>query len=521
VIVPDALPDVEVLRRLLASQLGLRFDDDRLELLSEVLAERTAASGAPSPDAYLARLASGDDEELDALAERLTVGETYFFRNANDIEAFARAALPDRIRARAGERRLRLLSAGCSSGEEPYTLAMLVRDEPRLSGWDVRVHGFDVNPTAVARARAGRYSSWSLRQTSPELRARFFEPAGREFRVVDDVKAIVALEQRNIVADDAALWPAHAYDVVFCRNVLMYLAPEAMRAVVARLASALVPGGYLFLGHAETLRGVSTEFHLRQAHGAFYYQSRVAGEQPPAALPWLTRPREAEGSAPAAPPPRRAAREGGPREGGRSGWYQTIRDSTERIAALARAPAAASAPPAAPAPGRLSAARVLGALELLERERFREALETLGAGPPEAERDVDALLLRAVLLATSGELERAEAVCARVFLLDELNAEAHYVRALCREHAGDPAGAAEHDRYAQYLDPTFAMPRLHLGLLARRGGDLDRARRELSRALALLAAEDGSRILLLGGGFTRSALVDLCRAELTACGGQP
>ena len=129
------------------------------------------------------------------------------------------------------------------------------------------------------------------------------------------------------------------------------------------------------------------------------------------------------------------------------------------------------------------------------------------------------MLLRAVLLTTSGDVAGAERVCARILERDELNAEAHYLRALCREHAGDVAAAADHDRYALYLDPTFSMPRLHLGLLAKRAGDLELARRELSRALVLLAGEEGSRILLLGGGFTRDALLEVCRAELGACGG--
>jgi chemotaxis protein methyltransferase CheR len=139
--------------------------------------------------------------------------------------------------------------------------------------------------------------------------------------------------------------------------------------------------------------------------------------------------------------------------------------------------------------------------------------------PLEEETDTDVLLLRAVLLLSSGDAVRAEEVCERVLALDELNAEAHYVKALCREHAGDPAAAANHDHYALYLDPTFAMPRLHLGLMAKRAGDAEGARRELARALALLAGEAGSRILLLGGGFGRDALLAFCRAELRACGG--
>jgi chemotaxis protein methyltransferase CheR len=159
------------------------------------------------------------------------------------------------------------------------------------------------------------------------------------------------------------------------------------------------------------------------------------------------------------------------------------------------------------------------AVELLKDERFAEALQLLGDPPGGATRDPDTLLLRAVLLTLSGRLDEAERVCRDLCRLDELSAGAHYLLALCREGAGDTAGAAEQDRTAAYLDPGFAMPRLHLGLLARRGGDMRGARHEMEQALDLLAREDASRILLFGGGFTREALLHLCRAELLAIGG--
>jgi len=285
----------------------------------------------------------------------------------------------------------------------------------------------------------------------------------------------------------------------------MYFSPEVIRQVVARIARALAPGGYLFLGHAETLRGVSTEYHLRQSHGTFYYQSR--GDEEGAPEPAFAAPFS---DVPATPAPVASA------QGGQASWVQAIHDASERVAKVTAA-ARETAPRDTPALD--DGARVALALELLKRERFADALAALGARASAGEDDVDALLLRAVLLTTSGDVAGAERVCARILERDELNAEAHYLRALCREHAGDVAAAADHDRYALYLDPTFSMPRLHLGLLAKRAGDLELARRELSRALVLLAGEEGSRILLLGGGFTRDALLDLCRAELGASGG--
>src|SRR5207249_1702962 len=115
-------------------------------------------------------------------------------------------------------------------------------------------------------------------------------------------------------------------------------------------------------------------------------------------------------------------------------------------------------------------------------------------------------------------ISEAERVCRHLLELDELNAGAHYLLALCREQAGDARAAVDHNQAAAYLDPGFAMPHVHLGLVARRGGDLETARRELEQAWVLLSREDPARILLFGGGFSRQALAELCRAALTACG---
>jgi chemotaxis protein methyltransferase CheR len=511
--VRDALDrtQLDAFRDAVAVRFGLHFDDGKLDLLADVAAQRLDASGGLPFDEYVARLVDGaDPDETLALAERLTVGETYFFRNRNDLEAFVAVVLPDRMRARERERRLRILSAGCSSGEEPYTLAMLVHGVPALEAWDVRIRGVDVNPAAVARAAAGRYGEWSLRQTPRDMRARFFRQERGGHRLVDEVRSMVEIEQRNLVEDDPGLWQPGAYDVVFCRNVTMYFSPEVARRVVARIARSLAPGGYLFLGHAETLRGVSTAFHLRDSHGTFYYRLRD-GNRPDdvPAVPAASTP------SPTPSPAAVALSEGG--------WMEVIQRASERIVRLTdperRGPESPPSGAQTPPPSRRDPAPAALALELLRDERYGEALAALGAPVLEREVDRETLLLRSVLLAISGDPRQAERVCARLLELDELNAEAHYVMALCREHARDLAGAANHDQYALYLDPTFAMPRLHLGLMESRAGRREAARRELARALVLLAAEDGSRLLLLGGGFTREALVNLCRAELRACGG--
>jgi chemotaxis protein methyltransferase CheR len=225
---------------------------------------------------------------------------------------------------------------------------------------------------------------------------------------------------------------------------------------------------------------------LRHTHGTFYYQRKDASE-------------------PGLPP----------------GRPEALRE-TPPAPAAARDDITWRAPPK-PDP---IAARPLGgwdpapALDLLRRERFADALACLRRAPPAAGRDPDILLLEAALLAHSGRFSAADIACRRLLMLDGLNAGAHYLLALCREHEDDRDGAGEHDRIASYLDPAFAMPWLHLGLLARRGGDPPTARQALGQALILLQREDASRILLFGGGFGRAALSALCETALRECGGR-
>jgi chemotaxis protein methyltransferase CheR len=203
-------------------------------------------------------------------------------------------------------------------------------------------------------------------------------------------------------------------------------------------------------------------------------------------------------------------------------WFDIIRRASERIANLT----AENDRPPGRTPGKTGTQEAAQpmvwdralVLELLRSERFGEAMEILRALPPESNADADAQLLLAVLLTNSGELPEAEKVCQRLLQLDELNAGAHYLIALGREHAGDRDAAVEHDQTAVYLDSAFAMPHLHIGLMAKRFAEMQTAQRELGCALALLDREDPSRILLFGGGFTREALAAFCRAELRACG---
>lgn len=455
--------EVARFRGLIAARLGLDFDESKLGNLARVLAAHCQGDCAD----YLERLAAAPLAQLAALAPELTVTETYFYRYRDQIDAFAEVALPACLEAAGDQRPVRILSAGCASGDEPYSLAIAARESAGVGAGRIDLCAIDLNPLMLAKAARAHYTQWSLREFPAELKQRWFRREGDAFVLSDAIRRMVHFENRNLADSDAGFWQPGAYDIIFCRNVLMYFTPEQMQAAVERIAGALAPGGYLFVGHAETLRGLSNDFHLCHTHGTFYYcRKPQPGAPPPVALPAVPHWQSALGL-------------------DDTSWIDAIARAAQRISMLADArpePAAVKAPGAA------------GAL------------------------DPDALLLQAVGLSQSGALDQAEAACRQLLALDELNAGAHYVLGLCREENGDAAGALGCYQNAAYLDPGFAMARLHAGLLARRQGSRDAARHDLAQALPLLKREDAARLLLFGGGFRREALIALCRAELSALG---
>ena len=256
----------ERFRGWISQRFGLNFDDSKLDFLAEVLSRR-ADKRALAPRPYLDRLDGPDVEsEMQALALELTVPETYFFRHIDQFHAFTDVALPHAQAARAAERKLTVLSAGCASGEEPYTLAMLLRERVTEPGWEIVIRALDVNPAMLAKAARGCYSAWALRETPADALRRWFRSVGRDFQLDDSILSAVSFHEANLSRDNAELWAPATYDVIFCRNVMMYLTANVARALVARLTRSLVPGGHLFLGHAETLRGLSNDYHLCHTH---------------------------------------------------------------------------------------------------------------------------------------------------------------------------------------------------------------------------------------------------------------
>lgn len=465
---------------LIDERLGLHFDGSSLKELGAILRARMRTLRCGGFDGYLRRFADARSmhEELRDLAVSLTIGETYFFRSPEQFAVFSEVALPRLVRAQPS-RPVRILSAGCATGEEPYSLAITLRETGASAPAQVSILGLDVNPESIAKARRGRYSPWAMRATPLDYMEKYFRRERNQFVLDEGVRAMVQFEERNLTLEDAAFWQPHSFDVIFCRNVTMYQSARALAELIARFARVLEPDGLLFLGHAEPLRGITQAFRVEHSHGAFYYILREAG--PPTAVEVKTR---------AAPPAPQLA--------------------SPAVSQLLSRQLDSPNPPESRASLTLAAA-------LLTAEHFDEALTTLEALPRTDRADPDVLLLTAMIQMERGKLDEAAGLCAALLALDDLNAAAHYLIALCHEHGGRRAAAVDSYRVGVYLDRAFAMPHLRLGLMFRREGDLHNARRELQNASLLLAQEDPARVLLFGGGFSRGTLIDLCASELRLC----
>jgi chemotaxis protein methyltransferase CheR len=268
--------EFRLLRELIQARCGLFLRDDHGFLLERRLGPRLELLGLESFAAYhrFLRLDPGRRAELEAAVELLTTRETCFFREPRQLRAFSEELLPLLAREGAAERRLRIWSAGCSTGEEAYTIAILALRSGLFAGWDVQVCGTDISRRALAAARAGRYRAEAFRAPESEQLRPWFRPRGDGWEVGPEARRLVSFGHHNLL-DGGLPGPA---DAVFCRNVLMYFDLPDRRRVVGAFHRRLRPGGFLLLGHAESLLHLTADFEPVQLRSDLVHRKPRAPE---------------------------------------------------------------------------------------------------------------------------------------------------------------------------------------------------------------------------------------------------
>ena len=453
-----AIPIAEV-ERVLEEACGLTLSPGIKRTLADAT-QRAARELRLGVDAFLVRLRAREPKAVTTLVEAAVVGETYFFRHPEQLDAIRQVVLAGAPR----DRPLLIWSAGCATGEEPYTLAMELRDAGRVGLAD-RIVATDVSARALAVAREAEYGDWSMRRLDPALRTRHFEERAPRVVVRPAIREMVEFRRHNLVRDPV---PATSFDLVVCRNVLIYFTPTTAQEVVEKLTTALRPGGALVLGPVETPLAGDLPLERVELENATVFRARGGGPLTGVALRRHPSPPEPRGkpeekrsrfSRTDTPEPRRAARR------------------ASRTDLPAPSPAAAPPPVAAPAPRALPA-------------------EHLG---------LDAARAAAI----RGDLPAAEQL-ARDAATKELCPEAWLLVSMAADARGDLAAAVDAARRALYLDPGLALGHATLVPLYLRLHRPDEAARARRTALEALAGLDDAATLrgveVITAGALRSAL---------------
>ncbi|MCX5720179.1 MAG: protein-glutamate O-methyltransferase CheR [Nitrospirae bacterium] len=265
-----------LLRDLIRDYCGIYFNDDSRYLLEKRLSRRVRSHHLSSFRDYYRFLLydKSRDEELSLIMDILTVNETYFFREQGQLKTFSEEILPELKGINREKKRLRIWSAGCSTGEEPYTLAMLVIERGYFYGWDIEIFGSDINQRVLQVARNGVYRKNSFRTTDEYFLKKYFKEENGIFRISNSVKQFVNFSHLNLL-DPFKVKFIGIMDIVFCRNVLIYFDQTSKKKLAETFHNRLVDGGYLLLGHAESLINVTTAFTLRHFKYDMVYQKPV------------------------------------------------------------------------------------------------------------------------------------------------------------------------------------------------------------------------------------------------------
>ena len=274
----DGPPDPELvrIRDLVYQVAGIFHPDNKLRLLSDRCSRRMKEVQAHTLHDYFECLTvkAARQAELVALLNEITIGETCFFRNQPEMNALRQIVIPKILEAKSKVplRQLRIWSAGCSTGEEPYTLSMLLLEESQslLKDWTVEIFATDLNENALAHAKKAVYGSYATRHLTPHYREKYFTSVGDQLQVQPAVRSRVNFSRLNL-SDDARMTFMKNLDVIFCCNVLIYFDLTSKRHVIHHFYNKLLPHGYLFLGHSESLYGVSEDFRLVHLPGATAY----------------------------------------------------------------------------------------------------------------------------------------------------------------------------------------------------------------------------------------------------------
>ena len=444
--------------------------------LERILKRRRKKLKAKDLDDYIKYIEKeGAISELNILTEEITIPETYFFRDINQCRALEEYILPELIR-RKKDKRIRIWSAGCSTGEEAYTIGIILSKKMAdLRTWNIEVIGTDISREGIKKAAKGVYTKNSFRGVEQDIIDEFFVRSPNGMVINDDIRGMVQFEIFNIKLDNGLLFP-HKYsgfDVVFCRNVLIYFKKATAEMVVRALTNSLGPGGYLVLGHSESAFVPKEIITPIRTNDTFIYQRRATEKQNPKPVKQIQNERVLSKEKPVLLPEQKSAPK-------------------------------TNIPPE---PADL----YQKALLLYMDKKYNEAQTELAGLMPHSYVDTDALVLLSLVQMNMGDLTGAASTVKKARKSDEFSPDIHFLMGLIHEAGAEHENAIKEHQAALFLDNGFFFSHFRLGQVFNRVNMIEDSRRSFRNALETIGSQDEEKIRLYSGGFSTKILEDICK----------
>ncbi|MBI2986298.1 MAG: tetratricopeptide repeat protein [Deltaproteobacteria bacterium] len=486
------------LSEFVAERMGFYFPRERWPDLERGMRSVARAFDFEDTESCIRWLVSSPvtQNQIETLASHLTVGETYFFRERQSFQILKERVLPELIRQRRGmDQRLRIWSAGCCTGEEPYSIAILLREIlPDLKDWRNTILATDINPHFLKKAAEGIYGEWSFRGVPPGTKDRHFaKKHGDRFEILPEIRRMVTFSYLNLAEDayPSLLNNTNAMDVIFCRNVLMYFAPERAKQVIRKFHLSLVEGGWLVVSPSEASQILYSQFVTVNFPDVILYKKD--SYKASAGVPYGLEEKPGPSLQPAfafsfASPP--------------DPEPVIAEPQAEFVVTDAQEPDVVETE-------SVPYAETLG---LYEQGRYQEAAQMLSALLTEDPGNAKAMALLARVHANQGNLTEATRWCEKALAADKLNPAYHVLHATILQELGSTQEAVRALQRALYLDQNLVLAHFALGNIARQQGKFKEATRHFENARILLGAYAQEEILPESEGMTAGRLREIMRS---------
>ena len=470
------------LSEFVAAHMGLNFPRERLRELERGMGLAAVEFGFDAVEACIQWLLSAplSKSQVEILASHLTIGETYVFRDNALFELLREHVIPEIVQRRGKEQQLRVWSAGCSTGEEPYSLAILLNETvPGLADWHLTMLASDINPLFLRRAAAGIYSEWSFRSAPQWVKERYFRKLkdGR-YELLPRIRKMVTFSYLNLAEDSypSLLNNTTAMDLILCRNVLMYFTPERVKPAAHSFYHCLVDGGWLIVSPAEASHILFSHFVTVNVPGAILYRKVSSFPSSATAEPDTAR-------------------------------FKPQPDFVKQVSQCGFAIFNEDSKP------ETRADHYEAALEDYNQGRYPEAVEKLLALPADGRNDCKVMILLARAYANQGKLAEASEWCEQAIAADRVNPACQYLLATIQQEQGRIEDAVMSLKRSLYLDPNFVLPHFLLGNISQQQGRLQESERHFRNALTLLQSYRQDEVFPDSEGMTAGRLSDIIRCS--------